>query len=393
MDYSSSASARHYVQQFLLMSLGVLAALVALNYQLDPYLIHQWDSPALRQLHPGRERLSAWGKTYTIARMKPQVLYVGNSRTELGLPVDVPALAGKSVFNAALSGASLGDAAAMLEHASHVTTLQTVVWGIDLPSFTTEIGNTDFARELVADNAAYRWQRVLIDMRRAFSIDMTLDSLRLLRGVAGQVCLSSLALAGQRDEACIQERIATLGGTPAVMLPRLREFLRGAGPTPEAMRTLAGQVAALCRQNVQVRLYINPTHAMTTAALYAAGKGPLRAAWLGRLAELGARARALGCDLRVYDFSGLNPITMESVPQAGTTSTMRYFWESSHYRRNVGHLMLARMFDGDAPADFGGELLPSTLAASLQHEELERQRYLASHPYEAQLILTALAHP
>jgi hypothetical protein len=59
----------------------------ALNYQVDPYLIHQWETPPVQRLLPGREKLSPWGKTYALAQYRPDILYIGNSRTELGLPV------------------------------------------------------------------------------------------------------------------------------------------------------------------------------------------------------------------------------------------------------------------------------------------------------------------
>lgn len=379
---------RGYVALFSGITLLTCGAVAALNYHVDPYLTHQWDSPHLRRLLPGREKLSPWGKTYALARFQPQVLYVGNSRTELGLPVQTPLFGDRRVFNAALSGASLGDAAAMVRHAAAVGKLDTVVWGIDAPSFSMEIGNTDFDRELVAADRYYLARRGLINLKRALSVDMTLDTLRVLRGTFGGVCLSSLALLGQRDGRCVQQRIDSLGGSGAAMLPRVRDFARGAGPTPDAMRELDHGVAALCRAGTRVRLYINPTHAMTSDVLYWAGKWPALEAWQGRLAALAERHRESGCDTRLFDFSGFNSVTMETPPQLSGRAEMENYWEASHYRENVGQRILARMF-GQSES-FGVELTPATLPAHQSAQRAARDRYHREHPAETAMVRSAL---
>ncbi|RFP19491.1 MULTISPECIES: hypothetical protein [unclassified Duganella] len=392
MSQQAGAEWRNYVSVFCASSALVIAAVTALNYQVDPYLTHQWQTQQLQQLRPGREKLSAWGKTYALAKFKPTVLYVGNSRTELGLPTRATPFADLDVFNGALSGASLGDAMAMVDHAEKVGQLKTLVWGIDAPSFTMEIGNTDFDRELVANGPLYLWRRTLINVRRAFAFDMTADSIRVLRGTFGSVCHSSLASYGQRDDACVHERIEGLGGTGAAIVPRVREYLRGAGPTDEAMRALDRSMANVCGAGTRVRLYLNPTHAMTADALYWAGKWPPMEAWQRSLASMGQRYRAAGCDMRIFDFSGFNSVTTEAIPQVSKQPAMRYYWETSHYRSNVGSMVLARMFGGgDVPADFGAELSPESVEAHQAAVRLARERYHHAHPAETSMVRSVVA--
>jgi len=383
---------RGYVVVFCASSVLVIGSVTTLNYLVDPYLTHQWQTPQVQRLQPGQEKLSAWGKTYALARFKPTVLYVGNSRTELGLPTGATAFAGQHVFNGALSGASLGDAIAMVRHAARVGRLKTVVWGIDAPSFSMEIGNTDFDRALVADGPLYLWRRGLINARRALSFDMTADSIRLLRGTFGGACHSSLALYGQRDSACVRERIDGRGGTAAAVAPRVREFIRGAGPSADATAALDRSVAALCKAGTAIRLYINPTHAMTIDGLYWAGKWPAMEAWQTGLAELGRRQRSSGCDLRIHDFSGFNSVTTEAVPQVSKQTDMQYYWETSHYRSNVGAMILARMFGrGAQPEDFGVELRSDNVAGHLARMRAARDRYHGDHPEETSIVRALVA--
>ena len=384
---------RSYVMTFAGASALVAGAVVLLNYHVDPYLTHQWDTPQVLELRPGREKLSAWGKTYALAKFQPGIVYAGNSRTELGLPTRVALFEGKNVFNGALSGASLGDAIAMVRHANAVSRLDTVIWGIDAPSFSMEIGNTDFDRELVASDRFYLARRSLINMKRAMTTDMTMDSIRLLRGTFGRSCHSSLAFYGQRDDVCVRDRIDGWGGTGNAIVPRLREYIRGAGPTADAMAALDKSVAALCKAGSKVRLYINPTHAMTSDALHRVGKWAAMEAWQGRLAELGRRHRAAGCDARIFDFSGFNSITTEAIPQASGSADMLYFWETSHYRVNVGEMILNRMFgrDDDVPADFGVELTPPALAAHQMAQRAARELYHLEHPKESGMVREVVA--
>lgn len=372
-----------------------LGAVAALNYVVDPYLIHQWDSAQVRRLRPAREKLSAWGKTYALARYRPSIVYIGNSRTELGLEADLPVFGGAAVFNAALSGASLGDAVAMAEHAMRVSRLDTVVWGIDAPSFSTVLGTRDFDRALVAGEAEganrYFARRVLINIQRGLTVDMTQDAIGVLSGSFGAVCRSALAFRGKRDDDCIAEHMAGLGGTRAAVAPRLREFVRGEGPTEGALATFDAALEQLCARRVRLRVYLNPTHAIMHEALYWRGKWAALERWEIALAQLADAHRARGCDLRLYDFSGFNSVTTEPLPAPGSRAAMRYYWEPSHYRANVGRMVMDRLLGGAAdgadvaPADFGVELTTPIMAAQLARQRALRDAYRASHAADSGL--------
>jgi hypothetical protein len=132
---------------------------------------------------------------------------------------------------------------------------------------------------------------------------------------------------------------------------------------------------------------------MTSDALYWAGKWPELENWQTQLADLGARHRARGCDVRIYDFSGFNSVTTESIPQVSSRPDMVYYWEPSHYRKNVGQMILSRMFGDGAgvPDDFGVELTPATIAAHLAQGHMGRDRYQLQHPEETRMVRAIVA--
>jgi hypothetical protein len=390
-------NARRYLAIFLACVLAALVLVSAVNYRVDPYLLHQWDTPLVQRLRPTYEKLAVWGKTYAVARYRPAIVYIGNSRTEMGLPTSsMRALFdGKSVFNSAVSGASIGDAILLAEHAARVSHVDTMVWGIDAPSFSLEQGSAGVEPGLTQGGPAFFARRALLNIRRGLSLDMTRDTWRILSGSDDGACLSSLALHGQRDQSCITSRNHGWVGTARAFTPRLQEFGDGLGPTAPALQAFDASVGKLCLGGTRLRLYINPTHALTLDALYWRGKWDAMQQWQRDLAWMAGRYRRQGCDVRLYDFSGFNSITSEPIPQVTGAREMRYYWEASHYRDNVGHFILARLFGGapQPPADFGVELTETGMAAHQAAMRAARERYHAQHADETAYLRHALTLP
>lgn len=389
LDNTSSfplARWRAYLTTFFSLSLLVIIGLAGTNYLVDPYLTHPWDVRRVQRLRPPDEKLSAWGKTYAMARLRPQVVYIGNSRTEIGLPTDAAMFAGRTVFNGALSGASLADAMAMAGYAARVGQLDTLVWGIDAPSFSLDHGAIELTPELIADSQHFFVRRALLDLQRGVTWDMTRDTFSLLRGQFGSTCRSSLATMGQRDAACLDAQIARYGSSNAAMRAKLHEFSGGSGPRADAMSAFEASLVALCRNGTRLRVYINPTHALTLDSLYWNGKWPAMEAWQAALVAATGRLRAAGCDLRLFDFSGFNSVTTEALPNTRQPAQMDNYWEASHYRARVGRLVLARLFDiahAALPEDFGVELDHATLGGHLATLRATRDRYHIEHAQES----------
>ncbi|MBE3024646.1 hypothetical protein [Janthinobacterium sp. GW458P] len=390
------AAARRYLVCFLACVGLALGAVSLLNYQVDPYLLHQWDSPLLQRPRQINEKLGAWAKTYAVARYRPAIIYIGNSRTEMGLPTGVRALFdGKRVFNSAVSGASVGDAIRLAEHAARVSPVETMVWGIDAPTFSLEMGAARVEDSLTGAGRGFFARRALVNLQRGLTVDMTQDSLRILTGHAGDTCRSSLAVYGQRDETCTRKGIAHWLGTRDAIPVRLQEFGDGAGPTPPSTPALDASIGNLCRPGLRLRLYINPTHALTLYALHWRGKWDAMQAWQRALVQVAERHRQRGCDVRLVDFSGFNSITTEATPLVSGKPDMHYYWEVSHYRDNVGRLILARLFGGGtpAPADFGVELTPANVAAHQAAMRAARDRYRVEHARETAYAQQVLDGP
>ncbi len=387
---------RRYLVCFLACVGLVLGAVSFLNYQVDPYLLHQWDSPLLQRPRQLNEKLGAWAKTYAVARYRPAIIYIGNSRTEMGLPTRVRALFdGKRIFNSAVSGASIGDAIRLAEHAARVSRVETMVWGIDAPTFSLDMGAARVEDSLTGAEHGFFARRALVNLKRGLTLDMTQDSVRILTGHAGDTCRSNLAVYGQRDETCTLKGIKHWLGTKDAIPVRLQEFGAGLGPTAPSTPAFDASIGKLCRSGTRLRLYINPTHALTLYALYWRGKWDAMQAWQRGLVQIVERHRGQGCDVRLHDFSGFNSITSEATPLVSGKPDMHYYWEVSHYRDNVGRLILARLFGGDTPppADFGVELTQANIDAHQAATRAARERYRVEHAREVAYAQRVLDGP
>ena len=384
---STPDSLRRYFRSAGLTALAVLVVTVTINYLVDPYLIHQWDTGHVQRLRSAHQKIMPWGKTYAAYRYRPEVVYLGSSRTEIGLPADVRIFAGKRVFNLAIQGSTFGDAVRMLRHTSVFQRPDIIVWGIDYgDQFREENGNTDLIPALVAQDRSYPFWRTLLNLKRSAAMDMLWDSLKTLSGSAEQECRSLLATYGLRSSQCMESVMREKGGTAAAFAKVMGKNKPLADP-PDVQATLGllDQVTdEYCREGTAFRLYLQPVHALAELS-YWGGKWDALDDWKRSLTAVVDERRRQGCDIRLVDFSGFNRITSEDIPQETGRDTMQYYWEHSHYRSEVGEMILDHLFRTDTPVDaddFGVELTGTTIERHLSNFRARRLEYIRHHPRE-----------
>ncbi len=363
----------------------LLAVIVTLNYAVDPYFIHQWDSPLLHRLSPAQQKIMPWAKTYAAYRYQPEVVFLGSSRTEIGLPTDSPLFFGKRVFNLAISGASVGDAVNMLRHTAFFHRPEIVVWGLDYGwQFREKTGNTDFAQELVAEGPYYAILRAFLNIKRSVSMAMTGDALNIVLGKSEQSCLSLLAYYGHKSSECLEVIMHNEGGTKKAFeeVLKKKEPLGNPPDVAATIQLLDRVTGNYCQSGTEFRLYIQPIHALAELSYWATLEDDVDN-WKRSLVKMIDDRRRGGCNIRLFDFSGFNSITSEEIPQATGKDTMQNYWEQSHYRSEVGLRILEELFEAGKPAEdniFGVELRGDTIEQHLLNFRTSRRQYITNHP-------------
>jgi tetratricopeptide (TPR) repeat protein len=145
--------------------------------------------------------------------------------------------------------------------------------------------------------------------------------------------------------------------------------------------------------HIEVRFFINPIHARMLVALQEAGLWPQYEEWKRRLVSTLADEAAANNSppFPLWDFSGINTVTTESVPPVHDPTEMKWWWEPSHYRSRAGDLMLDKIFDyrdpaRRAPDDFGLALDPQNIESWILKTRVGVRDYLRTAPGEAQIV-------
>lgn len=383
-DQNRPTGRQPYLLAVVVTSLVIVAALTIFNYLIDPYYIHQWDTPLLQRPSPPQQKIVPWAKTYAAAAYQPEVVYLGSSRTEIGLPANSEVFKGKRVLNLAISGAALGDAINMLNHTSTFHRPEIVIWGLDYGwQFRQKSGNSDFTPDLVAAGPS---KRFALNLKRSLSLNATTDAYRILFDPEAQRCEPILATHGTKPDRCLDYIMADEGGTFAAFDKIINRGDPQAKPADvqAALHLLDNTARSYCAQGTTLRFFLHPVHALAELSYWENNWQDLDR-WKQELVSLFDTRRQEGCDIRLLDFSGYNAITTEAVPQKTGEPTMQHYWEHSHYRAEVGQIMLKRMFDpknAAQPGDFGAELTSATIEQHLLAFQRNRDAYCQSHPSE-----------
>ncbi|TCV90246.1 hypothetical protein [Sulfurirhabdus autotrophica] len=402
-----------YTQLVFLTALLVIACTIAFNVVVDPYgMYHLRDASGFNQHKSAiyhRVRLS---KAYDVRRIKPGTIILGTSRTHLGIRPSHPAWPenGLPVYNLAFDGATTKEMYYYLRHAQAVKPLKRVLLGLDTYHLTDAPGATrpDFdAHYLLQDNSWWsQIKLVLADLKILVSYDAFKDSIATIQSQnpaqpewfakdgqrLGKIFFRQpwenyqiLGPRGYFDEIDKQEvryklewRIPLSKSPSGKLSPEIQ---------PDQITSLAyiKDIIEFCRaHNIGLTLYITPSHAHQLEIAAATGEWPIiengKRALVQLLAADASKHQAKQA-FPLYDFSQYSTVTSEALPQLGSRDEMHYYWESSHFKENVGDMVLNRIFNaGEVPEDFGVLLDSETVEKTLRNTRLQQKNYQISHP-------------
>jgi hypothetical protein len=370
-------------------SVILLTVIILMNYFVDPYSI--FDSPTWEGINANKPELFKHlrlTKAHAVKARKPDALVIGSSRTEHGLDPEHPGLFPEfNTYNLALNGATIYENLRYFQHANAERRLKKVVLAIDFFQFNAYRPNApDFSEERLSSDILGERRNIamMTDMLETLaSVDVTLASLRTLfqqsnrqnvilpRGQVEQPDKEAIMMMrGGRHEAAL---FSELNYVTHLYFPRPHkkfDFVSEDGTinTFDYFRRILEEVH---RSKIEFYILISPAHARQWELTARAGLWDKWEAWkreVVRLNEEVARERRRK-PFPLWDFSGFNTYTMEAVPALGDKKTMmRWFWESSHYRKELGDLVLDRVLNYSDP----GRQIAHDFGVMLTSENIER---------------------
>jgi len=142
------------------------------------------------------------------------------------------------------------------------------------------------------------------------------------------------------------------------------------------------------QRGILVRLFISPIHAWQQEAIRMMGLYPTFEQWKRDLTTILAKKTVNSPASPTYllwDFTGYNQITTETIPTL-PHQKMQWYWESSHFKKELGDLVLEKLFNYHSqpiiPAGFGVLINAQNIEAHLIQLREQQQHYHQSHPQD-----------
>ncbi|MBL8447301.1 MAG: hypothetical protein JNJ44_07790 [Zoogloeaceae bacterium] len=127
----------------------------------------------------------------------------------------------------------------------------------------------------------------------------------------------------------------------------------------------------------EVDLVIYPYHAEIRLVMERLNLSHQFAEWKRGIVATAARFSGQDSSMRVWDFSALQPETLEPIPPPGDrTSHLKWYWEGGHFKKALGAKVLDRLLG--ASGNFGQQLNPANIDAWLESDREGLQEFLQS---------------
>ena len=418
MDSSAAKTAKKYCLIAGLSAWLLLSCVLAFNTAVDPYGMYRLIEVKGFNLHkPAIYHRTRLFKAYDVRRIKPSAIVLGTSRSHVGLrmshegwdPTATPR------YNLAFDGATTKEMYFYLRHADAIHPIRQVVLGLDIyqPTLAPSSPRPDFDPELLFETRSLisRLRVTLADLKILSSIDTLTASVKTLWSQndgepewfaadgqrLGEVFFRRYEEDFQRSPRAYFDEIDRLevgfklddsGQVP------LKRASHSPGPKIKADETSLGYIQRIiefCRtRRIDLRIFITPEHAHQMEISAAVG------AWhsiekakrdLVRLLSEDTAKHPGEPPVPLYDFSGYNSITTESLPEPGSLEEMKYYWDSSHFKEIVGDFVLDRLFGIDrpkrpVPGGFGLRLNDDTIGSAIAGMRAGQIAYRRSHPQD-----------
>ncbi len=379
--------------RYLIVWIGLAGAMLVAaalgNVLIDPDYVYP--DVSVDRLSPYRQNLnSRIAKSALVARNEADVILVGSSRTEVAFDPSNEAWNPERAVNAGLESTSILELARVVELAVQQPRTKTIVLLIDFLMFDARRGY------------GHEFERSLFSPERT-ALEFHLENLLGWRATKGSAISVARAALGRPTKRNPDGHLRVVAEKPRhrhmfrVTLGQFHrevfaEYERGDAP----IATFRSILETARGASVRILVGILPVHALHLELIRASGRAEEFAEWKRELVRVVSEvsATAPGDEIPLWDFTGYHRYATESIPpDEPDAPEMRWFWENSHCRSELGALVVARMLDRvhpDLDPQFGVRLTPESIEDALARLESDGRRYRESEPEAMELLRSAL---
>ncbi len=305
---------------------------------------------------------------------RPEVIFFGTSRTEGGIDIANKNLVSADAMNCAFGG---GIPVEYLEYfrIAAKNKVKHVLIGLDLFAF--------YNTNKIVDEKVKLYLSSFSLLEYIFSVDTLVSTVRT---VAENIAPTT-PLSGDN----VHDRFFRTG----------QQYIKGQYGNKKFSKTEKAQWNAFKEilkiaqiNNIKVTLFISPSHARLWESLDVAQGWGVFDEFRRKLVDTNEQVARNNSKkpFTFWDFSGYHAFTTEPVPPKGDTTTqMKWHLESSHYRKELGDIMLDRIFGtnyygGQDYPDFGVLLTSENIEAHLQKLKEQRKLWQSQNQAAIELI-------
>ncbi|MGE3342190.1 MAG: hypothetical protein AB7L71_02050 [Vicinamibacterales bacterium] len=394
-----------------LAGVGVaLLAIAGLNLLVDPF----WVYNTVNASGFNREKVTLHNylylhKAHAVYRRPSDKVILGASGAGVGLNPEHPGWGVRAGYNLGLPGAGIREIRLYFEHFHRHRPLTTMVLAVDFAGFNAHRGvKPGYSEERLRSSSWLgHWSTRIHDLMptllSASAFNQSVYNLRRNLIVTDETFTRFMAN-GQAEWTYHRQLVPENGGAASLMLSVEKNFISSVWfPAPakafafefggSSMFTEYRELLETAyRDGIETYIVINPSHANLLEALDAAGLWNRFEEWKRQLVGINELVAGQGqrMPFPVWDFAGYNSLTTEPVPGDPET-LMAWFWESVHYRPELGQLVLDKIFHHRdpqrvVPDDFGSLIDLRNIDASLAQVRTKKGQYRLEHrPYFAGL--------
>lgn len=380
-----------FLKIFGVVVLSQLTVVFTINLLVDPYKIYRIIN--IEYFNQEKPLIEKQGmrkvKSIDIEQGNYEILLLGTSRVQNGLNPRSQVFGSEKTYNAGLPSAGIYELHQIIDFARtrKNSRLKTVILGLDFFSFNKKITvSGDFKESRFANKNVFITS--IPDLLSLETLQSSIDTLKFnYRG----------------NKANYYDDL----GTRNRELPNLkhRELFRrilsqnmiyqslyaGFELSDERLKDFNNLIEYCYKHNVELYLFISPVHAKQLETIRLMGLNPQFEEWKRDLVRIIAEQSSKNQDkppINLWDFSGYNTITMETVPPLDSENQMEYFIESSHYKKIVGEKVLVKILnlpksdEYEYPQDFGVLINQDNIEAHLSKIRNDSKNYQKNFPEE-----------
>lgn len=366
--------------------LMLLTFIIIFNWLINPFDI--FDSPKISHLNENKLKVSKYSRVYkaiVLKKTKPKIIFLGTSRTEYGMDPNNQNLNSATAYNSATASGFPVEYEYYADMAIK-NGVNHIIIGTDFFAFySKDLMRAGFDKEVFKDSIPVKYFLSLNACESSFKVIGNRKQMEYLE-------------TGQRSSSSLERDFNQNGSYKKSFQKNEKGYLTNAYQRDfckiksEHWRAFERILDKAHQHNVKVTLFISPSHARQWEVLDRAQGYGIFEEFKRKLVGINETIAYKNNKIpfALWDFSGYSILTTEVVPN-DPNAKMKWYWDSSHYKKELGDVVLDRMFDGNFSGgqnypDFGVKLTSENIEAHLAKLRIDRTRWQASHPIDIQEI-------